>query len=276
MRPTWRMRAAIAASVTALLAVCLLPFLWMLVSSLKLPQELYSVPPTWLPQRPTLLNYGRVLLVSNVPRYFVNSLVISVGSTALALPLAVFAAYGLARFRFPGRRASLAFVLAGQLLPTAAIIVPLFVTLRVLGLVNTYLGLVLVYLILTLPLSVWMLTSYFRAIPVELEDAAIVDGASRLAVLFRITLPLSIPGVVSVIVYAFVTTWNEFIFALVFARDSRVKTLPIGIAEFTGEFNTDWGSVMAASLVMTLPIVTAFVLMQRSLVRGLTAGAIKE
>jgi ABC-type glycerol-3-phosphate transport system permease component len=270
------MRAAIAASVTALLAVCLLPFLWMLVSSFKLPQELYSVPPTWLPQRPTLLNYGRVLLVSNVPRYFVNSLVISVGSTALALPLAVFAAYGLARFRFPGRRASLAFVLAGQLLPTAAIIVPLFVTLRVLGLVNTYLGLVLVYLILTLPLSVWMLTSYFRAIPVELEDAAIVDGASRLAVLFRITLPLSIPGVVSVIVYAFVTTWNEFIFALVFARDSRVKTLPIGIAEFTSEFNTDWGSVMAASLVMTLPIVTAFVLMQRSFVRGLTAGAIKE
>jgi ABC-type glycerol-3-phosphate transport system permease component len=135
--------------------------------------------------------------------------------------------------------------------------------------------LILVYLILTLPLSVWMLTSYFRAIPAELDEAAIIDGASRLAILFRITLPLSLPGLVSVIVYAFVTTWNEFIFALVFAQDSQVKTLPIGIAEFTSEFNTDWGAVMAASMVMTLPVVVAFLALQRYFVGGLTAGAIK-
>jgi ABC-type glycerol-3-phosphate transport system permease component len=189
--------------------------------------------------------------------------------------LAIFAAYGFARLRFRGRRVGLAFVLVGQLLPTAAIIVPLFVTLRWLGLVNTYAGLILVYLILTLPLSVWMLTSYFAAIPAELEEAAIIDGASRLAILFRITLPLSLPGLVSVIVYAFVTTWNEFIFALVFAQDSRVKTLPIGIAEFTSEFNTDWGAVMAASMVMTLPVAAAFLALQRLFVGGLTAGALK-
>jgi ABC-type glycerol-3-phosphate transport system permease component len=141
--------------------------------------------------------------------------------------------------------------------------------------VNTYLGLILVYTILTLPLAVWMLTSYFRAIPVELEEAAIMDGASRLAILFRITLPLSLPGIVAVVVYAFVTTWNEFIFALVFAQDASVKTLPIGIAEFMGEFTTDWGAVMAASLIMTLPIVIAFLLLQRLFVGGLAAGAIK-
>ena len=210
-----------------------------------------------------------------MPRYFVNSAVISLGATAIALVLAIFAAYGFARFEFRGKVAAQAFILVGQLLPTAAIIVPLFVTLRYLGLVNTYLGLILVYMILTLPLSVWMLTSYFRAIPVELEEAAIIDGASRLGVLFRITLPLALPGIVAIVVYAFVTTWNEFIFALVLAQDASVKTLPIGIAEFTTEFNTDWGAVMAASLIMTLPIAIMFFAMQRLFIGGLTAGAVK-
>jgi ABC-type glycerol-3-phosphate transport system permease component len=153
--------------------------------------------------------------------------------------------------------------------------VPLFITLRVLGLVNTWWGLILVYMIITLPLSVWMLTSYFKAIPVELEEAAIIDGASRLGVLFRITLPLSTPGIVAVVVYSFVTTWNEFIFALCFATDSSVKTLPVGLAEFSTEFNTDWGSVMAASVVMTLPIALLFLLFQNLFVGGLTAGATK-
>jgi ABC-type glycerol-3-phosphate transport system permease component len=247
----------------------------MAISSVTSTRELYSVPPHWLPHAPTLDHYRTVLWASNIPRYFLNSIVISLGSTAIALVLAIFASYGFARFRFRGRRAAQAFVLVGQLLPTAAIVVPLFVILQTLGLVNTYLGLILVYTILTLPLAVWMLTSYFRAIPVELEEAAIMDGASRLAILFRITLPLSLPGIVAVVVYAFVTTWNEFIFALVFAQDASVKTLPIGIAEFMGEFTTDWGAVMAASLIMTLPIVIAFLLLQRLFVGGLAAGAIK-
>jgi ABC-type glycerol-3-phosphate transport system permease component len=275
MTQSWRLTAAITVGVAALAAISLGPFLWMAVSSLKTVRELHAVPPVWLPEAPTFESYRRVLVESNVPRYFVNSAVMSLGSTAIALALAIFASYGFARFDFRFKRASQAFVLAGQLLPTAAIIVPLFITLRALGLVNTYLGLILVYTILTLPLSVWMLTSYFRAIPVELEEAAIVDGASRLGVLFRVTLPLSLPGIVAVIVYTFVTTWNEFIFALVFAQDSRVKTLPIGLAEFTTEFNTDWGAVMAASMVMTIPVALLFFLLQRLFVGGLTAGAVK-
>jgi ABC-type glycerol-3-phosphate transport system permease component len=258
-----------------LVFVCLFPFAWMGLSSIKTLSELYTVPPHWWPDAPTLGNYAKVLFESNIPRYFVNSLVISLGATGLALMLAIFASYGFARFEFRGKAFWQAFVLVGQLLPTAAIIVPLFITLRVLGLVNTYWGLILVYMIITLPLSVWMLTSYFKAIPVELEEAAIIDGASRLGVLFRITLPLSIPGVVAVLVYAFVTTWNEFIFALCFATDSSVKTLPIGLAEFSTEFNTDWGAVMAASMVMTLPIALLFLTMQKLFIGGLTAGATK-
>ncbi len=268
-------RAVLAFAVLLLIVVCLFPFLWMGLSSIKTLRELYTVPPIWFPETPSLDNYRTVLFNSNIPRYFLNSVIISLGSTAIAIGLAIFASYGFARFNFRGKSGYQAFVLVGQLLPTAAIIVPLFITLRYLGLVNTYLGLILVYTILTLPLSVWMLTSYFRAIPIELEEAAIIDGASRIGVLFRITLPLSIPGLVSVLVYAFVTTWNEFIFALCFATDSSVKTLPIGIAEFSTEFNTDWGAVMAASVVMTIPIALLFFSMQRYFVSGLMSGAVK-
>jgi ABC-type glycerol-3-phosphate transport system permease component len=268
--PGWVYVAAVS-----LALVSLFPFAWMLISSFKELRELYTVPPTWWPDRPTLDNYAKVLFRSNIPRYFINSTVISFGATTLALLVAIFSAYGFARFRFWGRGALQTSVLATQMLPTAVIIVPLFVVLQRLGLLNTYLGLILVYLILTLPLCVYMLTGYFRTIPVELDEAAIIDGASRLTVLLRITLPLSLPGIAATVVYCFVTTWNEFIFALSFALDSRVKTLPIGLAEFTTEFTTDWGAVMAASVLMTLPIAVLFMALQRYFVGGLTAGATK-
>ncbi len=258
-----------------LVVVCLFPFAWMALSSIKKLPELFTVPPHWLPNEPTLANYWTVLFNSNIPRYFLNSCIIAGGATGVALILAVFAAYGFARFEFRGKPYLQTFVLVGQLLPTAAIIVPLFITLRTFHLVNTYWGLILVYTIITLPLSVWMLSSYMRSIPAELEEAATIDGASRLGVLFRITLPLALPGVVAVVVYSFVTCWNEFVFALVFAQDQSVKTLPIGLSEFSTEFNTDWGGVMAASMVMTVPVVLLFLAFQRLFVGGLTAGATK-
>ena len=268
-------RVVVPVSATVLVLVCLFPFAWMALSSIKLLSELYTIPPRWWPENPTLDNYRKVLFASSIPRYFLNSVVISVGATVLALMLAIFASYGFARFEFRGKSFWQSFVLVGQLLPTAAIIVPLFITLRVLGLINTWLGMILVYMIITLPLSVWMLTSYFKAIPAALEEAALIDGASRLDILFRITLPLSLPGISAVFIYAFITTWNEFIFALCFATDSSVKTLPIGLAEFSTEFNTDWGAVMAASMVMTVPIALLFILFQKLFISGLTAGATK-
>ena len=266
--------------VTYLLALifsvaALLPFCWMALSSVKPLRELYSVPPTWLPQNFSLENYSKVLFDSNIPRYFLNSVIISVGATAISIFLAALAAYGFARFKFRGRGGLQASILISQLLPTATILVPLYIILGHLGLINSYAGLILVYLIHTLPLCIWMLIGYFRSIPYEIEEAALVDGASRLTILFKIVLPLAVPGIISTVVYCFVSTWNEFIFALVFATDSRVKTLPIGLAEFTSEFNTDWGAVMAASMVMTLPIVLLFFGVQRLFVGGMTAGAAK-
>jgi ABC-type glycerol-3-phosphate transport system permease component len=258
-----------------LVVASLFPVAWMALSSIKTLQELYTVPPSWIPAAPTLRNYVTVLLESNIPRYFLNSVVIAGGATLVALIFALPAAYGFARFEFRGKRFWQASILAGQMLPTAAVIVPLFILLRTLGLMNTYAGLILVYMILTLPLSVWMLTGFLRAIPAELEEAALIDGATRLGVLVRIILPLAVPGIVAVMVYSFVTAWNEFIFALCFALDSRVKTLPIGLAEFSTEFNTDWGAVMAASMIMTLPIVLMFLVMQRLFVTGMMSGATK-
>ncbi len=270
-----RRTALIALPVLILVVIAVFPFLWMAVSAFKPLSQLYTIPPQWLPSPPTLDNFRNVLFESNIPRYFVNSLIISVGSTFLALVFAIFAAYGFARFDFRGRSAALAFVLIGQLLPTATVIVPLYIVLNYLGLINTYLGLILVYLILTLPLSVWMLTGYFRSIPKELEDAAIIDGAGQLGVLFRISLPLVTPGLIAVTLYSFVATWNEFVFALSFATEKEMKTLPIGLAEFSTEFDTDWGAVMAASFVMTLPIALIFLVMQRMFVGGLMSGATK-
>jgi len=261
--------------VLILVVIAVFPFLWMAVSAFKPLAQLYTIPPKWIPDPPSLENFQNVLFHSNIPRYFVNSLIVSIGSTCLALCFAIFAAYGFARFDFRGRTAALAFVLIGQLLPTATVIVPLYIVLNYLGLINTYLGLILVYLILTLPLSVWMLTGYFRGIPKELEDAAVIDGASSLGVLLRISLPLVTPGIIAVALYSFVATWNEFVFALSFATEKQMKTLPIGLAEFSTEFDTDWGAVMAASLVMTIPIALIFLVMQRMFVSGLMSGATK-
>jgi multiple sugar transport system permease protein/raffinose/stachyose/melibiose transport system permease protein len=261
--------------VVLLVAITVLPFLWVIVSSLKTLDELYSLPLHLLPQRATLVNYVNVIYQSNIPRYFLNSTIVSLGSTAIGLVFAIPAAYGLARFRFRGNGLLQSFILICHLLPTAALIIPLYVMFGYLHLLNSYVGLILAYLILTLPLSIWMLTGYFRSIPMELEEAAVIDGASRLTVLLRIMLPLSLPGVVVIVLYAFVATWNEFIFALSFASDPSVKTLPIGVAEFTTSTDTDWGAIMAASVIMTMPVAIVFFALQRLFVGGLLAGAVK-
>jgi ABC-type glycerol-3-phosphate transport system permease component len=261
--------------VLILLAITVVPFFWMIVSSFKNLAELYHIPITWLPKQATLANYQKVLFDSNVPRYFWNSTVVSLGSTIIALIFATPAAYGFSRFEFKGRSVWQMLILMSHLLPSAALIVPLYIVLGYLNLLNSLIGLILVYLVLTLPLAIWMLTGYFKSIPVELEEAAIIDGASRWTILLRIMLPLSLPGIVVIFLYSFVATWNEFIFALSFANDSSVKTLPIGLAEFSTEYDTDWGAVMAASVIMSLPIAAIFLGLQKVFVGGLMSGATK-
>jgi ABC-type glycerol-3-phosphate transport system permease component len=266
---------AIFLGCAVLVFVCLFPFLWMGLSSIKLLNELYTIPPQWWPDHPTLANYYKVLFESRIPRYFLNSIIISVGSTGLALILAVFAANGFARFRFKGRSFWQACILVGQLLPTAAIIVPLFITLRVLGLVNTYWGLILVYMIITLPLAVWMLTSYFRAIPVELEEAAIIDGAGYFTIIRRIVLPLSRPALATVAVIVFVGIWNEFFFANLLSASSETQNAQVALSSFRSQFNFNVSAMLAGTTVVMMVPIVIFLLLQRQVIAGLTAGTTK-
>jgi multiple sugar transport system permease protein len=268
-------RTAMMVFLVAVTVYALFPFFWMVMSSVKTERELRTVPPTFFPSEYTFSHYRDVFTRTNIPRYFVSSTIIATGSTSLALVIAVLAGYGFSRFRFRGRTMLINGVLSSQMIPTAAMIVPLFLTLRTLGLVNTHIGLILAYLVFTVPLSVWMMTNYFYSISASIEEAATIDGASRMQCLLHIVLPVSTPGILATGIYNFIASWNEFIFALVFATDKRVMTLPIGLAEFTFEFQIDWGGLMAASVLMTLPIVVIFFVLQRHFISGLTAGATK-
>jgi len=265
----------IAIGSVLLVLVCLFPFAWMALSSVKPLSELYTVPPTWIPQNFSLDNYRTVLFNSNIPRYFLNSVVISLGATAISIVLAALTAYGFARFNFRGRNAMQASILISQLLPTATIIVPLYVLLSRFGLVNTYLGLILVYLIHTLPLYVWLLINYFRAIPYEIEEAALVDGCTRLQALWKVVFPLAAPGIFTASILVFIFAWNEFFFALIVLTSPGLQTLPVGIALFPGEYTMPWGEIAAATTIATLPLIGLTLLFQRRIIRGLSAGAVK-
>jgi multiple sugar transport system permease protein len=270
-----KLRPGLFIFLLVVMVFCIFPFVWMVISSIKSSDEIMSVPPTFLPQSATGSHYTDVVTETQIPRYFLNSTIVATGSTLIALLFAVLGGYGFARHKFKGKAFLQQAVLSSQMLPTAAVIVPLFIILRTLGLLNTHLGLILAYLIVTLPLSVWMITGYFRAIPVDIEEAAFIDGCSRIGILVRVILPISLPGILATAVYCFVVTWNEFIFALSFATQRSVMTLPIGLAEFTKEFVVDWGGLMAASVLMTLPIAIVFLAIQRSFISGLTSGAVK-
>ena len=270
-----KLRPGLSVFLFLIMVLCIFPFAWMVISSFKDSREIMTVPPTFVPHSPTVEHYGDVVTKTYIPRYFLNSTIVASGSTLIALLFAILGGYGFARHRFRGKNFLQQAVLSSQMLPTAAVIVPLFIILRTLHLLNTYLGLILAYLIVTLPLSVWMITGYFRGIPEDIEEAAYIDGCSRVGILMRVILPISVPGILATAVYCFVVTWNEFIFALSFATQRSVMTLPIGLAEFTKEFVTDWGGLMAASVIMTLPIATVFLVIQRAFISGLTSGAVK-
>ncbi|MBC7093603.1 carbohydrate ABC transporter permease [Candidatus Bipolaricaulota bacterium] len=252
----------------------LFPFAWMLITSLKPESEVYAVPPIWIPSRVTGEHYVRVLR-SQFPRAVVNSTVIALAVTFLVLLLSSLAAYGFTRFRFRGNRALLLSSLFGHFLPEAVRFFPLYMFFLCFGLVNTHQSLVLTYISVLLPISIWTLTGYFQSIPEELDEAAMIDGCSRLRILFRIVLPLASPGLISVGVFCFIWAWQEFLFALVLINDPEKRTIALALAQFLGQYYIDWGGIMAATTITVLPTTIVFVLFQKWLVAGLTKGALK-
>lgn len=258
--------------------VCLVsffPVLWIILSSLKLPGQLYQIPVTYLPTPPSAQNYIDVFTLHPFGRFFLNSVWVASWSTILTVTLAVLAAYPLTRLRFRGKTFVLMFVLASGMLPVLARLIPLFSTMRTLGLLNTYTGMIFVYSSLALPLSTMTMMAYFQQVPRDLENAAIIDGCNRLGALRRIIVPLAAPGMVTTGLLAFIIAWNDFVIALVLVSDPVMRTIPVGIALFPGQYEFPWGTISAAIVVAVLPIVFAILFFQRRIVSGLTSGAVK-
>jgi ABC-type glycerol-3-phosphate transport system permease component len=259
----------------ALLFFALAPVALMIGTAFKPNFEIFQVPPRWLPRAPTLSNFQKVVFNSGIPRYALNSVIIATLTTFAALVLGTLAGYGFSRFKFQGNRALSLFMLLGQLLPLIALIVPFFQIFDAVGLLDTKIGIALAHLTTALPLVTWMSASYFSTIPVELDEAAIIDGCTRMQALRKVVLPVALPGIISIALFAFLMSWNEFVLASVLTNTDNSKTLPIGLSEFATMFTVDWGSTMAAAFLMAVPVVAVFLAFQKQFVRGLSAGAVK-
>jgi multiple sugar transport system permease protein len=253
-----------------------IPLLWLLSVSFKGPRELVELHPSFIPSRPTLDNYNTALHENDLVHAGVNSLKVAVLTALVTIGVGLPAAYVLARTRGLVARAGLVWILLSQMFPTILIIIPLFLVLRDLHLTNSHTGLILVYLVWALPFILWMLQSYIRGIPRDLEEAAAVDGATRLQIVVRVIAPLLAPGVVVTLLFAFISAWNEFFFALVLLQSPSLVTLPVKLAQFVGiEGIVRLGPLAAASLLATVPSLLFFSVMQRWLTSGLLSGAVK-
>jgi N,N'-diacetylchitobiose transport system permease protein len=257
--------------------VMVFPVFWMISSAFKPDAELNSITPTWVSGTPTLAHFRAALHTANFWTDVKNSLIVVVVTVAISLLLAFMAAIALAKYRFTGRKLFIVLVIGIQMLPAVGLIIPLYVLLAKYGEVNKLSGVILVYLTTALPFSVWTLRGFLIGIPKDLEEAAMVDGSTRLGAFVRILLPLVAPGLVATSVFTFVTVWNEFVFANVLLNDPKSQTITIWLANFTGGVigGVDWGAVMAASTLISIPVVIFFLLVQRRIAFGLTAGAVK-
>ena len=258
------------------LGLTLVPVYWMINTSLKTQVEVFASPPTLYPQKAVLENYVSLFTRRNLGAYLLNSVIIVAGSVSLAMAMGSLAAYALARFHLGHLQERISFwVLATRMIPAVAIVVPIFLMLQYLGFINKYPGLILVYTAMNLPFVVWMMRSFFQEIPVDLEEAAMVDGATRLRSFWDIVLPLAAPGLVATAIFSVIVTYNEFFFALILTSTPAAATLPVGTAALIGKTQTLFGEMAAAGVVATIPLIAFALLVQRHLVRGLTMGAVK-
>ncbi len=263
--------------VVIILLYTMFPFYWAVVSSLKPPSELFSTPVLYWPSELRVDNYLAVFQGRPFHRNIINSAVVSGGTVLISLLLGSFAAYALGRLSFRGKGTVMYSVLAMTMFPQIAILGALFTLIRSLGIYNTWWGLIFSYMTFTLPFTVWVLTSFFRALPKELEQAALVDGASPLQTFWLILLPLSAPALVTTGLLAFIAAWNEFLFALTFTLNNNARTVPVAIAYFSGSshYEIPWGEIMAASVIVTVPLIILVLIFQKRIIEGLTAGAVK-
>lgn len=257
------------------LCVTLFPVVWMLLTSLKTMPETYLWPPTFLPHKPTLEAYLNIWNYQNFSRMLLNSLIVAVPSTICSSVLASLAAYGFSRFNFKGKNPLLFLFLFTQMVPAILLLLPYFVVMRKLGLVNTYTALIIAFTSFSLPFCTWLLKSFFDAIPLDLDDAAMIDGCNRIQALTLVVFPLALPGIAATTLFGFLVAWNHYLFAMGLVTSPDMYTLPVGIASLVGEFRVAWNELMAGAMIASGPALFLFLLLRKWFVAGLTAGAVK-
>ncbi|MEV8455266.1 carbohydrate ABC transporter permease [Streptomyces sp. NPDC052095] len=268
-----RLRHDVLGLLTA--AVLGFPVYWMVLTAFRPASEILGVPPEFWPSHPTLDNFARAMGTDNFWANVRSSAVIGLGTVLVSLLVGTLAAFALARFRFAGRKAFVLVILTVQMIPLAALIIPVYLLLNDAGLTDSLGGVILVYLVFTLPFTVWMLHGFIVAIPVELEEAAMVDGCGRLGAFVRVVLPLLAPGLVATSVFAMVQAWNEYVLVYVLLSTPEKQTVSIWLVSFQTSFGTDYGGLMAGATLTALPVVVFFLAVQRKIAAGLATGAVK-
>jgi multiple sugar transport system permease protein len=252
------------------------PVLWMLSNSFKANTEVFAFPPRFITERFSLGAYTAILTDPTKVRFFINSYVVALAVTGLTLVVALLAAYAFSRFEFRGKKPLNVIIVSVQAVPPITLLIPYFGLLVTLNLYNTYPGLILTYMVFTLPYAIIMMTGYFNTLPRELDEAARVDGAGSMRALWRILLPISVPGVVSVGIYTFMIAWNEYLFALTLTRTDEMRTVPIGIQLLMGQHSFEWNEMMAMSILGSIPVLALFLFFQKYFIGGLMSGSVKS
>lgn len=253
----------------------LFPIYWLTKSAFQNQNELFAFPPKYIPENPSFNNFINVIERTRLGTLYLNSAIIAVLTCLVLMALIVIGSYSMARFNFRGKSIILIVFLISQMIPHVVLLVPFFTFYRDLGIVNTYWSLILTYVFTWLPFSVLMMRSYYANIPSEIDEAALVDGCTRVQALFRVVLPSALPGLVATLIFAFINAWNELVYAVVLIQNPDLQTLPVGLLSLIGENRTDWGLVMAIAVMSLVPTVILFAFIQRYLTAGLTSGAIK-
>jgi len=257
------------------LSIIVFPFYWQVITSVKDPADITKMPTELWPSRFSLDLYKSVFVNHHLQIYLENSIIVALGAVFFTLVLAFPAAYAFARVNFKFKKFWQNSILLANMFPLIAIVTPMFIIFKQLHLLNTYMGLILPSVILTLPMAIWTLIAFIKTIPFELEEAAKIDGARRRDVILKVILPLSAPGLFTTAIISFISAWNEFMFALVLVTKDQMRTVPIAIAMFPGEYSVPWGDMSAASIVATVPIILVVLICQRRIISGLTSGAVK-
>jgi multiple sugar transport system permease protein len=272
--PLWRRLIGLHLPVLIIVLFALAPYIWMFISSITPETDLYGEVFRYFPVHPSFENYPKIFQKISFARNLRDSLIVAAATMLVGLAISLTASYSFSRFRFRGRNYLMIQFLVINMFPIVLLLIPLFVIMRVLKLIDTYFALIIAYSTFTIPFSTWMMTSFFNAIPKQLDEAALVDGCTRFSAMTRVIVPIAFPGIAATAIYIFITAWNEFLYAAILTGN-KVLTIPVALQNLIGEYNIAWGLLTAGGVISVIPVIVLFFFIQKQLVSGMTAGAVK-